>query len=154
MFPTLFPLGIDGFKDPNKVVGVSFQAHANLLLDVPGHSFLNHHLFKFFVLNIIQWRAGHLQTHFIVWKLKFGDITIKLIPVTPKTLQTLADHLECEGKIDQLNGEERNAMFLLNKVMTVSVHIPGSQASRYTCEMKSEAISANSVYPYLLYLLS
>ena len=87
-------------------------------------------MFNFFVLNITQWRAGYLQTHFIVWKLKFGDITIKLMSVTPKTLQTFADHLECEVKIDWLNEEERNVMFLLNKVMTMSVHIPGSQASK------------------------
>ena len=50
--------------------------------------------------------------------------------VTPKTLQTFADHLECEVKIDWLNEEERNVMFLLNKVMTMSVHIPVSQASK------------------------
>ena len=54
MFPSLFPFGIAGFEDPKRTVKISFQAHANALLDVPDHSFCCHHTFMFVILNIIQ----------------------------------------------------------------------------------------------------
>ena len=54
MFPTLFPLGTGGFEDPLRTISVSFQAHANSLLDVLDHVFRYHYSFISVVLNIIQ----------------------------------------------------------------------------------------------------
>ena len=45
-------------------------------------------------------------------------------------MQSIADHLEQEGKIENLTEEEKHAMLLLNKVTTMSAHVPESQASK------------------------
>ena len=39
MFPTLFPFGLGSFKQSLRVPKVSFQVHANALLDIPNKSF-------------------------------------------------------------------------------------------------------------------
>ena len=78
----------------------------------------------------MQQRAGHLQTHFAVQKSEFEEIATKLTSVSPKTLESVANHLKCEGKIENLNENEKSAMLLLNKVTAISAHIPGSQASK------------------------
>ena len=130
MFPTLFPLGIASFEDPTRSVKISFEAHANSLLDSYDHNFRYHHSFIFIVLNIIQRRMGHLQTYFTVRKTRFDDIANKLTSVSADTLQSLADRLEHEQRLENLNEEEKHAMLLLNKVNTISACIPGSQASK------------------------
>ena len=130
MFPSLFPFGIAGFEDPTRTVKISFQAHANALLDVPDHSFHHHHTFMFVILNIVQQRTGHLQTHFTVQNSQFDDVAKKITPISSESLQSLANYLECEGKINKLNEEQKHAMLLLDKVNMISAHIPGSQASK------------------------
>ena len=130
MFPSLFPFGIAGFEDPKRTVKISFQAHANALLDVPDHSFRRHHTFMFVILNIIQRRTGHLQTHFTVQNSQFDDVAQKITSISSESLQSLANYLECEGKINKLNEEQKCAMLLLDKVNTISAHVPGSQASK------------------------
>ena len=45
-------------------------------------------------------------------------------------MQSLADHLEHEGKLSSLTAAERNAIKLLRQVNTISARIPGSQASK------------------------
>jgi Helitron helicase-like domain at N-terminus len=130
MFPTLFPLGIGGFEDPARVTKLSFESQANALLDVPDHSFRYHHSYIFVALNIIQRRAAHLQTHFTVKKSKFDVVARELTSVSPTVLQSLADHLEHEGKLGTLSVDEQNAMKLLKQVNMISTRIPGSQASK------------------------
>jgi hypothetical protein len=130
MFPKLFPLGLGGFKHPARVTKLSFEAHANALLDVPDKSFRHHHSYIFVALNIIQRRLSHLHTHFTVRKSNFDSIARKLTAMSSNILQSLADHLKHEGKLSDLNPCERDAMNLLNQVNTVSARIPGSQAAK------------------------
>ena len=130
MFPTLFPLGIAGFDDPARVTKLTFAAQANSLLDVPDRGFRYHHSYIFVVLNIIQRRTAHLQTHLTVRKSKFDSVAKQLASVSPSVLQSLADHLEREGKLGTLSSEEHNAMLLLKQVNTISARIPCSQASK------------------------
>jgi hypothetical protein len=58
MFPTLFPFGFGPFEMANEVVKVSLQLHVKqfLNLDKTKYTFSKHHLFPFFVFNIIQHR--------------------------------------------------------------------------------------------------
>lgn len=130
MFPTLFPLGTAGFDDRNRPASLSFHAQANALLDLPDRSFRYHHSYIFVVLNIIQRRTAHLQTSFTVRRSKFDDVAQKLTSVSPLTLQSLANHLEKEGKFETLSIDEKNAMSLLSQVNAISARIPGSQASK------------------------
>jgi hypothetical protein len=130
MFPTLFPLGLGGFDDPARVTKLSFEAQANAFLDVPDRSFRYHHSYIFVVLNIIQRRTAHLQTHFTVRRSKFDSVARRLAAVSPDVLQSLANHLEHEGKLSVLTEAEHNAMDLLKQVNAISARIPGSQASK------------------------
>jgi hypothetical protein len=130
MFPTLFPLGIGGFDDPQRPTKLSFEAQANAFLDLPDKSFRHHHSYIFVALNIIQRRTAHLHTHFTVRKSKFETVARNLTSVSPDVLCSLADHLEHEGKLSSLTSEEKNAMDLLNQVNTISARIPCSQASK------------------------
>jgi hypothetical protein len=59
MFPTLFPFGIGVPEMANRVVKISLQLHVKHLwnLDKTKYAFSKHHLFPFFVFNIIQ----HIQ---------------------------------------------------------------------------------------------
>jgi hypothetical protein len=58
MFPTLFPFGIGVHEMANKVVKVLVQMHVKHLLhlDETKYTLSKHHLFPFFVFNIIQCR--------------------------------------------------------------------------------------------------
>jgi hypothetical protein len=55
MFPTLSPFGIGVLKMANRVVKVSLQMHVKHLLNIDKnkYAFSKHHLFPFFVCNII-----------------------------------------------------------------------------------------------------
>ena len=130
MFPTLFPLGIAGFEHPSRRPKLSFQAHANALLDVPDKSFRHHQSFIFVALNIMQRRLSHLHTHFTVWKSNFESVASKLILLSPDTLTRLAKHLEQEGSLNTLTSDEKQGLSLLNHVNTISARIPGSQAAK------------------------
>jgi hypothetical protein len=99
MFPTLFPLGLGGFDDAARITKLNFGAQANAFLDVPDRCFKYHHSYIFVVLNIIQRRAARLQTHFTVRRSKFNVVAKRLAAVSPNVLQSLADHLEREGKL-------------------------------------------------------
>ena len=134
MFPTLFPFGTGGFKHPLRQLKVSFQAHANALLDVPDKSFQHHQSYLFVALNIIQRRLCHLHTHFTVRKSNFDMIAAKLTSLSSDVLTHLADHLGQEGFVQHLSLVEQDVLTLLNHVNMISVQIPGSQASKiFTC---------------------
>ena len=130
MFPTLFPLGIGGFENPARTHKVSFQSHANSLLDVPDRSFRHHQTFIFVALNIMQRRLCHLHTHFTVRKSNFDSIATKLTALSPDILTRLADHLQQEHSATVLTNSDRDAFTLLNYVNTISARIPGSQAAK------------------------
>jgi hypothetical protein len=130
MFPTLFPLGLGGFEHSLRSPKLSFQSHANALLDVPDKSFRRHQTFLFVALNIMQRRLSHLHTYFTVRKSNFDTIAKRLTTLTPDILLRLANHLEREGSFTNLNDVERDALSLLNHVNTISARIPGSQAAK------------------------
>ena len=64
MFPTQWLFDIGRFEDPSQQIVLSFMVQANYYFNIPNHSFHSHHAFMFMTLNIIQWRACYLQTHF------------------------------------------------------------------------------------------
>ena len=130
MYPTLFPTGIGGFEVPDRICSISFQQQAKYYLDLADRSFRYHHSFLFVVLNIIQRRTAHLQTHFTVRRSKFETVASKLVAVKTHVLQSVADHLEHEGRYNDLTNEQKDALDLLKHVNTVAARIPGSQAAK------------------------
>ena len=54
----------------------------------------------------------------------------KLTNISSDTLRHLADHLEHENKLCDLQPEDKDALELLSKVNTIAARIPGSQASK------------------------
>ena len=130
MYPTLFPVGTGGFDIPDRVCAISFVKQASYCLDLADRSFRYHHSFMFVVLNIIQRRTAHLQTHFTVRRSRFESIASKLIAVKSNVLRSVADHLEHEGKYGDLSSEQKSALDLLKHVNTIAARIPGSQAAK------------------------
>ena len=106
MFPTLFPLGLSGFDNCKRATKLSFEAQADAFLNMPDKCFHHHHSYIFVALNIIQQRAAHLHTHFTVKKSKFDSVAKNLTSVSPAVLQSLANHIQAEGKVGTLNSEE------------------------------------------------
>jgi hypothetical protein len=70
MFFTLFPFRIGVLEMANKIIKVSLQMHVKhlLSLDETKYVFSKHHLFRFFVFNIIQHRQVCLGAKLIVSK--------------------------------------------------------------------------------------
>jgi len=130
MFPTLWPFGIGGFEDPSRIKTIAFKAQANYYFDIPDRSFRSHRPFSFIVLNILQWRAAHLHTHFTVRKPNFESVATELLKITPDILLSTARHLEHEGRGCDLDDEQRKTFDLLQQVNTIAARIPGSQASK------------------------
>ena len=128
MYPTLFPAGTGGFEIPNRVCAISFNKQAGYYLDLADRSFCYHHSFLFVVLNIIQRCTAHLQTHFTVRWSKFESVASKLIAVKLNVLQSVADHLENEGKYTDMTDEQKAALDLLKYVNMIAARIPGLQA--------------------------
>jgi hypothetical protein len=130
MYPTLFPVGTGGFEVPDRACTISFNKQAGYYLDLADRSFRYHHSFLFVVLNIIQRRTAHLQTHFTVRRSKFETVASKLVAVKSNILRSVANHLENEGKYNDLTDEQRSALDLLKHVNTIAARIPGSQAAK------------------------
>ena len=130
MYPTLFPLGTGGFDIKDRVCALSFSNQAKYYLDLADRSFRYHHSFLFVVLNIIQRRTAHLQTHFTVRRSWFESVASKLVAVKSSVLRSVAEHLEQEGKYQDLSDEQKSALDLLKHVNTIAARIPGSQAAK------------------------
>lgn len=130
MFPTLYPFGTGGFDNPARQSPLSFQQQANYYFDIPDYDFRYHHSFLFIALNVIQRRTAHLFTSFTIKKPRFRAVASKLVALSAATVQSVAKHLENEGKISDLSVEDRNVLDLLKEVNTVAARIPGSEASK------------------------
>ena len=130
MYPTLFPAGVGGFDISDRICALSFANQAKYCLDLADRSFRYHHSFMFVVLNIIQRRTAHLQTHFTVRRSQFESVASKLVAVKSDVLRSVADHLEHEGKYENLSSEQKSALDLLKHVNTIAARIPGSQAAK------------------------
>ncbi|KAG2112595.1 uncharacterized protein F5147DRAFT_572188, partial [Suillus discolor] len=130
MYPTLFPYGIGGFEIKSRPTALAFHRQAQYCLSISDRSFRYHNSFLFVVLNILQRRQAHLQTHFSVSKSNFDSVARSLTSVSASTLQRLASQLERECKLSNLTSEEKTALALLQQVNTLSARIPGSQASK------------------------
>jgi len=70
MFPTLFSFRIHVLEMNNKPIKISLQTHVKHLmnLDETCYQFSKHHIFPFFVFNIIQHRQICLEIKLIVSK--------------------------------------------------------------------------------------
>jgi hypothetical protein len=136
MYPTLFPFGIGGFDDHERATPVGFQAQAEYYLDICDWSFRYHCSFIFVALNIHQRRTAHIQTSLTVQREHFLNIAHRLLALTPDLLDSLASHLEQESKISELQPVQKDALELLQRVNTISAHIPSSQASKILAQNK------------------
>jgi len=74
MFPTLYPLGIGGFDDPDRETPISFRSQVESYFDLFDHSFRYHRSFMFIALNIYQCQTAHLHTSFTVKRENFTEI--------------------------------------------------------------------------------
>ncbi|THU83003.1 hypothetical protein K435DRAFT_823066 [Dendrothele bispora CBS 962.96] len=122
MFPTLFPLGIGGFEDPERKPSVSFESQSNYYLDLHDRRFHYHHsLFR---------RAQHLQVHFTTSSKRYNSVASSFASLSSETLKNLALRIEKEKYCSTLSEEEKIGFHLLKQVNTVAARIPGSQSAK------------------------
>jgi len=130
MFPTLFPFGIGGFEDSMRQEPISFRIHADYCFDLQDRSFRYHRSFMFVALNIFQRHASHLHSAFTIKKSNYDKVAEKLVSLTPDLIESVARHVENEGKLTDLSPQQKSVLTLLNEVNAVSANIPGSSASK------------------------
>ncbi|TFK17266.1 hypothetical protein FA15DRAFT_605450, partial [Coprinopsis marcescibilis] len=130
MYPTLFPYGIGGFEDKSRATALSFDSQAAYYLNLYDRSFRYHYSYIFVVLNMIQRRRAHLQTHFTVHTSRFQRIAQSLTALTPETLSDVAQIIENEKSTGMLSSEQKRALDLLRYVNTVAEKVPGSYAAK------------------------
>ncbi|KAG2142130.1 hypothetical protein BD769DRAFT_52350 [Suillus cothurnatus] len=70
LYPTLYPYGVGGFEDHSRVTPLSIERQAKYSLNLSDRAFRYHDAYIFVVLNILQRRQAHLQTHFVVHRLE------------------------------------------------------------------------------------
>lgn len=151
MYPTLFPLGIGGFEDPNRRIKLGFQPQAVYFIDLHDKAFRSHHSFIFVALNIYHRRLAHIHTSLTTSSTRFDQIAEDLISISPSTLNSVANHLEEHGKVTDLSAEQKKTLDLLKYVNTVSGKIPGSEASRLTCRNEILSYCASFGVPTLYF---
>jgi hypothetical protein len=139
MYPTLFPLGIGSFEDPERKIPVSFAAHVIYLLSIADFQFRYHHSFIFVVHNILQRRQAHLHTALTVSSERAQHVINVLRSVSADTIISVAAHLEHEKQVSELNSEQLKVFDLLREVNTIAAKLPGSEASKllYRNEIRS-----------------
>ncbi|KAG2742539.1 hypothetical protein P692DRAFT_201890088 [Suillus brevipes Sb2] len=121
LYPTLYPYGVGGFKDHTRVTPLSIERQAKYSLNLSDCRFQYHDAYIFVVLNILQQRQAHLQTHFAVRKSNFDSVARSLTCVSAHVLRSLADHLEQECKVSSLTSQEQNAFKLLRQSSKIFV---------------------------------
>ncbi|KAK0441510.1 uncharacterized protein EV420DRAFT_1278633 [Desarmillaria tabescens] len=139
MFPTLFPLGIGGFEDPERPTYLSFHSQCNYYLDTVCRDFRHHNAFIFVAMNMIQHRQAHLFTHFAVKSDRFDHVADDITSIKPDTIRAVANHLEHEGHMQDLSSEHQKVFTLLDQVKAIAGKITGSEASKvlYRNEMRA-----------------
>ncbi|KIO21673.1 hypothetical protein M407DRAFT_45869, partial [Tulasnella calospora MUT 4182] len=130
MFPTLFPYGVGGFEDPGRPVKLAFQTQAEYYLDLDDRCFRYHQYYIFVALNILQRRSSHLHTYLTVKRQNFDSVARRLVALSPDLIKSVADHIENEGKMEELSEQQQEVVELLNRVNTIASYIPGSQAAK------------------------
>lgn len=93
MCPTLFTTGASGFGTPDCARPLSFANQVKYYLNLAGRSSWYRHSFMLAVMNIIQRRTAHLQTHFAVRWSRLESVASRLIAVRLNVL--------CSAKANQ-----------------------------------------------------
>jgi hypothetical protein len=132
MFPTLFPNGLAGFEDNQRMKHISFRAHAQYLLELKDTCFHHHQTFLFVVFNIIQQREAHLNVHFTTHKSNFSSLTGKLCKLTPALVDRVTKCLTEEKSFSEMSKEQLEVVDILKQLNASASKIPGSQTAKVT----------------------
>ncbi|KAF6752481.1 hypothetical protein DFP72DRAFT_815331, partial [Ephemerocybe angulata] len=130
MYPKLFPYGIGGFEDPERMTPISFDKQAEYYFNLPDREFRYHYSYLFVVLNMVQRRKSHLHTHFTVKSTHFRKVAQSLTSLSFETIADVSEIIESERSTKSLNAEQKKALDLLRYVNTVAEKVPGSYAAK------------------------
>jgi hypothetical protein len=154
MFPTLFPFGTGGFDDDSHPVSIGFQTQAEYFFDLVDRSFHSHRCFIFHVLNVHQHRMTHLWSGLTVQKGHYNSIAPILASLDPETVRSIAHHIENEGKISDLNAEQKKVVTLMQEVNTIGAKIPGSSSAKLCSQNEIRAFFGYFALPQLYLTLN
>ncbi|KZS86507.1 hypothetical protein SISNIDRAFT_420802, partial [Sistotremastrum niveocremeum HHB9708] len=130
MFPTLFPLGINGFDEPARPRPISLRAQAEYYLDTDAKVFRQHRFFIFAALNVHYRHLAHWRIGMSVKQRDWDFVAAEIAQLDPETIHAVADHIEAEGTRQGLDEKQQKVFKLLNRVNTITSQLPGSHASK------------------------
>ena len=88
-FPTLFPYGIVGSDDPDKLNPISLKRYTKHLFSCTDSHFQLHYSFLFIVFNILQRREMLLQTSLKTRKEKFPTVAAQFAELSPDAIHAV-----------------------------------------------------------------
>lgn len=91
MYPTLFPYGIGGFEDDNRISKLSFKRQVKYFFNLADRRFQEHYSFLFTAFNIIQRRQVLLHTSLKVKKKNFASIASRFATSSPEAIHRVTE---------------------------------------------------------------
>lgn len=128
MFPTLYPLGVGGFEDPDREHPVGFQLHLRHLLSLADRRFQVHPSFIFTAFNILQRREVMRRTQLRVKRSDFANKARLYSCITPDAVErvSLMDSVrDCPP-----DSPEHAVQVLMRDVQIVNSTVMGSNSAR------------------------
>ncbi|KAF5333957.1 hypothetical protein D9758_017594 [Tetrapyrgos nigripes] len=151
MFPTLFPFGTGGFENRDRKPFVTFETHANYLLDLNDRSIRYHYSFLFVVFGIMQRRSAHLCVHLTTSSRSLSSVANAFDSLTSESLDKLAKRVEKEGYLQTMSSQDKVIFQLLKKVNAVAARIPGSQSAKVHTRNEIQSYFAYFGLPQLFF---
>jgi hypothetical protein len=132
IYPTLFPYGIGGPEDSQRLQTLSLKRHFKHLLNLADKRFQEHPSFLFTAFNILQRREMLLHTSLKVKKSNFESVAAQFASVSPAVVESVSERVANGGSTAPQNEEERKVLNLLKQVNAIAATVPGSSAARVT----------------------
>ena len=140
IYPTLFPYGIGGLEDRQRLVKVSLKRHVKHLFNLKDKRFQEHYSFLFTAFNILQRRSVLLHTSLKVKKKNFDKIASDFASVSPETIHIVTERISHGDSVTANNENERKVLNLMKQVNAVTSNVPASSSSRVAMRNEIRAL--------------
>lgn len=147
MYPTLFPFGIGGIEESDRLVPVGMERHVRHLLRLSDRRFQVHPSFMFSAFNIIQRRQALRQTKLKVDAPYFGSIAKDLAEVSSETVQRVAEKVASGLQLSRTDREEVLVQKLMREVKMITKNVYGSAQSRMAMRSELKALMMTTGMP-------
>jgi hypothetical protein len=147
IYPTLFPYGIGGPKDPCRSRSISFARHIKHYFNLNDRRFQEHYSFLFTTFNIMQRRTILLNTSLKMKKSSFERLASAFGTVSPETVHIVSERVSHGDFTTVHNSEEKKVLELLKQVKAVTYNVPGSSSSKLVMRNEIRALMIEKGMP-------